>query len=133
MNGYSYMQWKVAMAQMQDANLAATEITEQGKPTRPEARKIAERQLDYYFQLVEADLNYRRKLHAERSQPMTTEYPPICIISPSEFDPGTAQRSGSIRPARNSARTNIAHPSKHRDLSISVPPFTSTSCAPGRS
>jgi hypothetical protein len=28
---------------------------------------------------------------------MTTEYPPICIISPSEFDPGTAQRSGSIR------------------------------------
>jgi uncharacterized protein YccT (UPF0319 family) len=69
MNGYSYMHWKVAMAQMQDANLAATEITEQGKPTRPEARKIAERQLDYYFELVEADLNYRRKLHAERSQP----------------------------------------------------------------
>jgi uncharacterized RmlC-like cupin family protein len=28
---------------------------------------------------------------------MTTEYPPICIVSPSEFDPGTAQRSGSIR------------------------------------
>jgi hypothetical protein len=27
----------------------------------------------------------------------TTEYPPICIVSPSEFDPGTAQTSGSIR------------------------------------
>jgi hypothetical protein len=68
MNRYSYMQWKVAMARMQDANLAATEITDQGQPTRPEARKIAERQVDYYFEPVEADLNYRRKLHAERSR-----------------------------------------------------------------
>jgi hypothetical protein len=39
MNGYSYMQWKVAMGRMQDANLAATEITEQGQPTRPEAAR----------------------------------------------------------------------------------------------
>jgi uncharacterized RmlC-like cupin family protein len=28
---------------------------------------------------------------------MTTECPPICIVSPSEFDPGTTQTSGSIR------------------------------------
>jgi hypothetical protein len=66
MNSYSYIQWKIAMARMQDANMAATEITEHGQPTRTDARKIAERQLDYYFELVEADLNYRRKLHAER-------------------------------------------------------------------
>jgi uncharacterized RmlC-like cupin family protein len=26
-----------------------------------------------------------------------TEYPPICIVSPSEFDPGTAQTPGSMR------------------------------------
>jgi uncharacterized protein YccT (UPF0319 family) len=57
-----------AMVRTQDANLAATEITKQGQPTRPQARKIAERQLDYYFELVEADLNYRRKLQAEWSR-----------------------------------------------------------------
>jgi hypothetical protein len=70
MNRYSYMQSKVAMARIQDANLAATEITEQGQPTRREARKIAQRQLDYYFELnlVEADLNYRGKLRPERSR-----------------------------------------------------------------
>jgi hypothetical protein len=34
MNGYSYIQWSVAMARMQDANMAATEITEHGQPTR---------------------------------------------------------------------------------------------------
>ena len=28
---------------------------------------------------------------------MTTEYPPICIVGPSEFDSGTAQTSGSVR------------------------------------
>jgi hypothetical protein len=35
MSGYSYIQWKVAMARMQDANMATTEITEQGELTRP--------------------------------------------------------------------------------------------------
>ena len=41
MNGYSYIQWRVALARMQDANMAATEITEHGQPTRPDARKIS--------------------------------------------------------------------------------------------
>jgi hypothetical protein len=65
MNGYSYIQWRVAMARMQDANMAATEITEHGQPARSDARKIAECQLDYYFELVETELNYLRKLHGE--------------------------------------------------------------------
>jgi hypothetical protein len=29
----------------------------------------------------------------------TTEYPPICIVSPSEFDPGTAMNSAAITKA----------------------------------
>ena len=65
MNGYSYIQWRVAMARMQDANMAATEITEHGQPARFDARKIAECQLDYYSELVETELNYLRKLHGE--------------------------------------------------------------------
>jgi hypothetical protein len=65
MNGYSYIQWRVAMARMQDANMAATEITEHGQPARSDARKIAECQLDYYSELVETELNYLRKLHGE--------------------------------------------------------------------
>jgi hypothetical protein len=28
---------------------------------------------------------------------MVTEYPPIRIVSPAEFDPGTAQTLGSLR------------------------------------
>jgi hypothetical protein len=28
---------------------------------------------------------------------MITEYPQVCIVSPSEFDPGTAQTPGSMR------------------------------------
>jgi hypothetical protein len=66
MNGYSYMQWRIAMARIEDANLAAREITAQGQPTRLEARKTAESQLDYYFYLVERELNYRRNQYAER-------------------------------------------------------------------
>jgi hypothetical protein len=65
MNGYSYIQWRVAMARMPDANMAATEITEHGQPARSDARKIAECQLDYYSELVETELNYLRKLHGE--------------------------------------------------------------------
>jgi hypothetical protein len=65
MNGYSYIQWRVAMARMQDANMAATEITEHAQPARSDARKIAECQLDYYSELVETELNYLRKLHGE--------------------------------------------------------------------
>jgi hypothetical protein len=67
MNGYSYMQWRTAMARMRDANLAATEISEQGEPIRRAIRKIAKQHLDRYFELVEAELNHRRNLYAERS------------------------------------------------------------------
>jgi hypothetical protein len=41
----SYIQWKVAMARMQDANMAATEITEQGELSRPTYRRICSRLL----------------------------------------------------------------------------------------
>jgi hypothetical protein len=61
-NAFSYIQWKIAMARMQEANMAASEITEQGSLTQPAARKIAEYHLDRYFEMVEAELNYRRKL-----------------------------------------------------------------------
>jgi hypothetical protein len=63
---YSYKQWKVAMARMQDANMAATEITEQGEPTRPTSRTIAEFALDSYFMMVEAELDHRQKLYGQR-------------------------------------------------------------------
>jgi hypothetical protein len=33
MYGYAYIQWKVAMARTQNANLAAAEINEQCQPT----------------------------------------------------------------------------------------------------
>ena len=66
MSEYSYIQWKIAMARMQDANMAATEITEQGELTRPTSREIAEFTLDCYFKMVEAELNHRRKLYGER-------------------------------------------------------------------
>jgi len=39
------------MARMQDANMAASEITEQGSLTQPAARKIAEYHLDRYFEI----------------------------------------------------------------------------------
>ena len=55
-NAFSYIQWKIAMARMQDANMAASEITEQGSLTQPAARKIAEYHLDRYFEMVEAEL-----------------------------------------------------------------------------
>jgi hypothetical protein len=37
--------------------------------TQPAARKIAEYHLDRYFEMVEAELNYRRKLSGERQGP----------------------------------------------------------------
>jgi hypothetical protein len=61
-NAFSYAQWKIAIARMHDANMAASEITEQGGLTQPAARKIAEYHLDRYFEMVEAELNYCRKL-----------------------------------------------------------------------
>ena len=54
-NALSYVQWKIAMARMQDANMAASE-TEQASLTQPAARKIAEYHLDRYFEMVEAEL-----------------------------------------------------------------------------
>ena len=68
-NAFSYIQWKIAMARMQDANMAASEITEQGSLTQPAARKIAEYHLDRYFEMVEAELGYRRKLSGEQDGP----------------------------------------------------------------
>jgi hypothetical protein len=68
-NAFSYIQWKIAMARMQDANMAASEITEQGSLTQPAARKIAEYHLDRYFEMVEAELNYPRKLSREQEGP----------------------------------------------------------------
>jgi hypothetical protein len=66
MSEYSHIQWKIAMARMQDANMAATEITEQDELTRPTSREIAEFALDCCFKMVEAELNHRRKLYGER-------------------------------------------------------------------
>ena len=66
MSEYPYIQWKIAMARMQNAYMAATEITEQGELTRPTSREIAEFALDCYFKVVEAELNHRRKLYGER-------------------------------------------------------------------
>ena len=68
-NAFSYIQWKIAMARMQEANMAASEITEQGSLTQPAACKIAEYHLDRYFEMVEAELNYCRKLSGEQDGP----------------------------------------------------------------
>ena len=60
-------QWKLAMAQMQHANLIAAEIDPtKGTFTQRAARNIAERHLDRYFEPVEAELNHRRKLRGEQ-------------------------------------------------------------------
>jgi hypothetical protein len=61
----SSVQWQIAMARMQDANMAAIEITEEGELTRPTSRDIAESALDCYFKMVEAELEYLRKLYGE--------------------------------------------------------------------
>jgi hypothetical protein len=66
MNGYSYMQWKIAMARMQDANVAAIEITQDCQLTQPASRKIAEYHLDRHFWMVEAELLHRRKVYGRR-------------------------------------------------------------------
>jgi hypothetical protein len=50
-NAFSYIQWKIAMARMQDANMAASEITEQRSLTQRAARKIAGYHLDRYFEI----------------------------------------------------------------------------------
>jgi hypothetical protein len=54
MYGYAYIQWKIALARMQDANMA--EMTQQALLTPPAARQIAEYQLNRYFEMVEARL-----------------------------------------------------------------------------
>ena len=54
--GYAPIQWKIALARMQDANLAATEITPEGQLTQRATRQIAEYHLDRYFEMVEARL-----------------------------------------------------------------------------
>jgi hypothetical protein len=62
MNGYLHIQWKVAMACMQDANRAAATIDPTyGALNKRATRIIAEQRLNRYFEMVEADLNYHRK------------------------------------------------------------------------
>jgi hypothetical protein len=62
MTNKAIIQWKIAMAQMQDANLVAAEIDPtKGTLTQRAARKIAEGHLDRYFELVEAELKHREQ------------------------------------------------------------------------
>jgi hypothetical protein len=62
MNGYLHIQWKVAMARMQDANRAAATIAPTyGALGQRATRTVAEQQLNRYFEMVEADLNYHGK------------------------------------------------------------------------
>ena len=59
--GYAPIQWKITLARMQDANLAATEISPRGQLTRPAIRQIAEYHLDRYFEMIEAQLSQLRR------------------------------------------------------------------------
>ena len=61
MYGYAYIQWKIVLARMHDANMAATEITQQGQLTSPAARQIAEYHLNRYFEMVEARMPQLRR------------------------------------------------------------------------
>ena len=62
MNGYSHIQWKVAMARMQDANRAAATIDPtDGALIQRATRIVAVQQLNRYFEMVEAELNYHQK------------------------------------------------------------------------
>jgi hypothetical protein len=74
MSARSYIQWKIAMARMQDANLAAAEINPTKSTLAQRAtRNIAEQDLDSYFEMVEAELNHRRKLYAAERGVITPE------------------------------------------------------------
>jgi hypothetical protein len=74
MSARSYIQWKIAMARMQDANLAAAEINPTKSALAQRAtRNIAEQDLDSYFEMVEAELNHRRKLYAAERGVITPE------------------------------------------------------------
>ena len=74
MSARSYIQWKIAMARMQVANLAAAEINPTKSTLAQRAtRNIAEQHLDSYFEMVEAELNYRRKLYAAERGVITPE------------------------------------------------------------
>ena len=59
--GYAPIQWKITLARMQDANLAATEITPEGQLTQRATRQIAEYHLDRYFEMIEAQLSQLRR------------------------------------------------------------------------
>jgi hypothetical protein len=74
MSARSYIQWKIAMARMQDANLAAAEVNPTKSALAQRAtRNIAEQDLDSYFEMVEAELNHRRKLYAAERGVITPE------------------------------------------------------------
>ena len=56
------IQWKAAMTQMMHSNPVAAEVDPtKGTFTQRAARNIAERHLDRYFEMVEAELNHREQ------------------------------------------------------------------------
>jgi hypothetical protein len=71
---------RIAMARMQDANLAAATIDPtKSTVTQRAARKIAEDHLNRYFDMVETELNHRRKLYAEGSRSWQTNIPQFAL------------------------------------------------------
>jgi len=55
------VKWKIALARMQDANMAATEITPQDQRSRPATRQIVEERLEKYWEMIEAQLSQHRR------------------------------------------------------------------------
>jgi hypothetical protein len=105
---YSYIQWKVAMARMHEANMAATEITEQGEPTRPTSREIAEFALDCYFKMIEAELNHRPKLYACEQGQIAAKNGKHIQACP--FDTGTSEWRGWREGFCDARKTNSCSP-----------------------
>jgi uncharacterized RmlC-like cupin family protein len=98
MSGHSYVQWKDrhgAHAGCEPGRGDDRSDQEYGHPAgRPQDRRRSPQPLLRYGRDgVEPSPEIVRRGESI----MTNEYPPICIVSPSEFAPGTAQTSGSVR------------------------------------